>query len=288
MVRYRLFTGFRCNNACRFCDQADARLRHTDTSDLVELVESTLVDEVEAITFCGGECTLESTELGDAARRARELGCDEVRVFTNGRMLAYRRIARQLVSNGVTHFDISLHGSNAVTHEWSTRVPSSFEQTISGARNVTMLGAQVSLNFVLLRSNYRQLKDFIQLAISLGASALHLRFPIPEGAITQERILPYLVPRFRMILPHLQGAARLSAQCGLGTWLHDIPDCQTGSLRSRITRDSSPWIGLPDDVWQRSEKRFGEMCEQCGVREICTGIPAEYLDYYGDGELQAF
>ena len=287
MVRHRLFSGFRCNNACRFCDQAHARLKNTDTPDPVELVETALLDEAEAITFCGGECTLDAARLGDAARKARELGCNEVRLFTNGRMLAYRRVAHQLVSNGVTHFDISLHGVDAVTHEWATQVPSSFEQTVRGARNVALLGAQVSLNFVVLRSNYRQIGDFAHLAISLGASALHFRFPMPEGAVDDKLVLPSLVPRFEMILPHMQGAARLSARCGLGMWIHDVPECQAGSLRNRIMRDSAEWNGLPKGLWQRSEKRFGLVCEDCSARDVCLGVPAAYLEYFGDGDLRA-
>ena len=286
-ARYRLFAGFRCNNACRFCDQADARLASSDTPVLIDLVEEALQRNAKALTFCGGECTRDIELLCKAASRARALGCEEVRVFTNGRMLSYRPITRQLVSNGVTHFDISLHGSIAATHDWVTRVPSSFQQTIRGARCAARLGSQVTLNTVLVRSNYRQLSELTRLAITLGAGEIHFRFPMPEGAVCSMKAMPSLVPRFRLVLPHLQGAARLCEGCGLGMWIHDIPDCQAGSLRNRIQRHRAEWLGLPKALWSRAEKRYGQVCSDCRARDICLGAPTEYLAYHGEGELKA-
>jgi MoaA/NifB/PqqE/SkfB family radical SAM enzyme len=286
MKAFRIFTGFACNNSCRFCDQEAARLQNLPAPDLKPLIQEAVDRGAQRITFCGGETTVAPQQLVEGAREARRLGVEDLGIFTNGRMLGYEKLTSGLIKLGVGRFDISLHGVNQLTHEWITQVPGSFLQTLSGIRETRRLGAEVTIHMVLLRSNFRQLGWMPELAARLKVSAVHIRFVAPEGAVLG-RSMPSLIPKYNVVRPHLEEAVRAAEEAKLPLFIHDVPDCQLGSLVGHAVREKTIWIGLPADVWERSERFYAEVCEGCSAREICPGTTPTYAEYYTVDELVA-
>jgi MoaA/NifB/PqqE/SkfB family radical SAM enzyme len=281
---FRIFTGFACNNACRFCDQASARAEHRETPDVPALIAEAAARGATAVTFCGGEATLALDDLAAWVRAARQAGIGKVRVHTNGRALAYGKLTEGLARAGVAGFDVSLHGVDPTTHDYLTRAPGSFKQTLGGVRQARKLGVPVALHFVMTRSNYRQAPAFIGLARRLDATAVHFRMVQVEGAV-EEDALPQLVPKLSLLQPYLQSALQQAKRAGVAMWLHDVPDCQAGILRERLVRARATWLGLPEGYWERAQRHYPEKCGACAERG-CAGWNDAYLGYYGRGEIE--
>jgi hypothetical protein len=83
------------------------------------------------VDFVGGEPTIHD-ELQEAIGLARRIGFERIGLQTNGRRLAYRSYTELLVTAGLTHVDVSLHGPTAPVHEFHTTVEGSFQQTVAG------------------------------------------------------------------------------------------------------------------------------------------------------------
>ncbi len=285
---HRIFIGLACNNACRFCNQGEKGPLREDGEWLDQAVQEAVRASSDGkITFCGGEATLQPDVVQRGVRLAVELGARDIGVFTNGRMLAYGDLVRNLLNDGVTRFDISVHGSEANSHDWLTQAPDSFRQTLSGIRKARSEGAEVILHMVLTRSNYRLAPDVVRLAFRMEIQTLHLRMVQTEGwAVLPDR-LPNLVPRLSMVRPYVEQAVKLGHRAGMQIVLHGIPDCQANKVRSHLARTSAVWYGPGVGSLPNQEASFGKVCNNCTAKTECVGISSEYLAYYGEDELVA-
>jgi MoaA/NifB/PqqE/SkfB family radical SAM enzyme len=178
-------TGYRCNNACRFCNQGDLRAREGDRPDAEVAAAVAQAAETAGpsgvVVLSGGEVTLRA-ELPSWVALARARGAGQVVVQSNGRMLAYRGYAEQLVAAGVGTVAVALHGHVPALHDWLTRVEGSHAQALRGIRQARRAGAAVVVNTVICRSNFRHLPDIVALGQRAGAQAFRLLWPEPVGA----------------------------------------------------------------------------------------------------------
>ena len=200
-------SGLGCNNACRFCCQADDRVEHQDRESAEIMAEVRSLDEGGTVIFSGGEVTLRR-ELPEWVEAAKAAGAQTVIVQTNGRMLSYRKLTRRLVRSGVDVFAIALHGHKADLHDWLTRVDGSFEQAILGIRNVQSCGGVVYVNTVITRSNFRHLPDIAKLLPSWGAAGVRFMWPRVEGDAVVHA--PALIPHPEMVAPYLEQAGGIA------------------------------------------------------------------------------
>jgi pyruvate-formate lyase-activating enzyme len=283
----RVLMDLRCNNACRFCDQGDKDPRAVSKDELLGRVSAVADGGEKALTFCGGEATLDLALLEAAAAHARGLGMKDVGVHTNGRMLAYPGAAERLQEAGVSRFDVSLHGAEELAHDWVTRTAGSFFHTMAGLRRLVRLRARLRLHMVLVRSNYRQAPQVAALAGRARAKELHLRFAVAEGWAAHPDAMASLVPRFVVVTPHLEEAQKAARATGVSLRLHDLPDCMAGGLRKRLVREQPTWIGAKEAGWRRPKPVFPEICGECCARARCCGLAAPYVERYGTDELSS-
>jgi MoaA/NifB/PqqE/SkfB family radical SAM enzyme len=205
----------RCNNACSFCPQREARASwqgafFEDQAILSRISEAARLDPV--LAFVGGEPTLHPG-LFAFATRAREAGASALVAQTNGRRLAYAPYTRGLAASGVTAVDVSLHGPTALIHEFHTKTEGSFAQALTGIGVARAAGLRVGVTCVLTRSNFRHAPELARIAAARGAQALHLAAAreIPGGA----PLVPSLRPSAAMLAPYLSEASRVARALGL-------------------------------------------------------------------------
>ncbi len=166
----------------------------------------------------GGEPMLRD-ELPGWIAQAKNLGAKLILVQTNGRRLAYKDFALKLRDAGLDALEISLHGSSAAMHDYHTRAPGSWLQTISGLKNVRESNIAVGVTVVVTRSNFRHLSDIARLAASLGASAIRFQGALCLG--TAARWRDRVVPAEELALPYLTDAERTARRLGLA-----VADCE--------------------------------------------------------------
>jgi MoaA/NifB/PqqE/SkfB family radical SAM enzyme len=206
-------TGYTCNSYCRFCNQGDARERLGDRpasdveSDILEAADR----GVKTLVLAGGEATLRE-EIHGWVRTARMAGMTNVVIQSNGRMLAYSEFTRELIDAGARVFAIALHGATEACHDYHTRSPGSFRQTIKGIRRVRELGAKVIVNTVITRSNFRHLSEIVGLCHRLGVGTIRLIWPAEEGEALINA--PRMIPNPDLVQPHLVEAKAFGTRLG--------------------------------------------------------------------------
>ncbi|MBI4568318.1 MAG: radical SAM protein [Planctomycetes bacterium] len=282
--RADLFVGGPCNNYCRVCYHGDGGPASGVMSrdEVIAALGTLALDgRVELLVFNGGEPTLRA-DLPQLVRAAKDLAFRSIRVQTNGRRLGYHAYARELVDAGVSDFAVALHGPRAEVHEFLTRVPGSFRQTVAGIRNARGLGAAVIVECVVTRANYRQAPEIARFAHRLGATALRFTLVRPEGRA--RALFPSLVPNVSLAAPYVREAVDLALGRGLAASAAGFPLCVLPAAAGEVAARRA--IG-PAEAGLSGGGVFGPPCAACRLRAACGGVHPAYAETFGWREFAA-
>lgn len=285
--------GWSCNNRCRFCVQGDKRKRYTDrsTAEALELLDEAR-RAADELVLTGGEVTLRS-DLPELVRHARSLGFRVIQVQTNGRRLADEALCDALFKAGVTEFSPALHAPKPEAHDYLTRAPGSFRQTVRGIVNVKRRGGRVVTNTVVTRSTFRLLGDLGRLLVRLGVDQYQLAFPHPLGSAGQN--FEAIVPRLTLLAPYLRTGLDSGQEAGLRVMTEAVPLCFLEDGYRRLaaekimprTRIFDAENVLPDYSTYRvvEGKAKGPPCTTCRLESGCEGPWREYPERFGWSEF---
>jgi MoaA/NifB/PqqE/SkfB family radical SAM enzyme len=290
--RIDLKLGFSCNNRCRFCVQGDKRSRLPDLTTAeaaARLAEARA--HAEDLVFTGGEVTLRR-DLPDLVAEARRLGFRRIQIQTNGRALAYRDTVARLVAAGATEFSPALHGHTAALHDYLTRAPGAFEQTVAGIRNLRRAGQTIITNSVITASSYRHLPELAELLIRLGVDQYQLAFVHPVGEVAQA--FDAVVPRLTLVAAYAARALDLGAAAGVPAYTEAIPACILPGREAHLAEAIIPDTRVYDaqlvlesyTTYRLTEgKAKGPRCPECRWFATCEGPWREYPERFGWEEL---
>jgi molybdenum cofactor biosynthesis enzyme MoaA len=290
--RIDLKIGFACNNLCRFCVQGDKRHRFRPPP-LDRLKEELRAGRAMAdgVVFTGGEPTLRR-DLFELIALARGLGYRTVQIQTNGRVFASLRYCRDAVAAGATEFSPALHGHRPELHDYLTRAPGSFRQTVTGIRNLRGLGQFVLTNSVVNRSNFRNLADLARLLVALDVNQYQLAFVHPVG--TAGASFHAVVPRLALAGPCIMEALDVGMRRGLRAYTEAVPYCILPGYERCIAESVIPPTRVVDaeaviEDYGRYRLEEGKLkgpdCGRCRHDKVCEGPWREYPEHYGFSEL---
>lgn len=215
-------------------DDRDARLARlagqTD-DDVRRMMQS--VPGVSEVMFTSGEPTLHP-RLPEYVRWARDGGFATVGLITNGRRLAYRPYARELLENGLNHVLVSIHGPDAATHDGLTRTNGSFVQALAGMANLKILrrefpNLKVHTSFVVNRRNYKLFREFYDVMTPFQVDQHVFNVVMPDGR--GGRFFEQLMPRYSDVATEFgRFVAMLPPEGVSRVFLLDIPYCTTTKL----------------------------------------------------------
>lgn len=156
----------RCNEVCVHCYQVQGQKGEIRTDEWKKILDDLADMGVLFLTISGGEATLRKDfiELVEHARKRRFA----VKVFTNGLTMT-RELAARLGALAVQEVQISLYSHRAEVHDAITRVPGSWERTVSGARYLMEAGCKVVLKSPLMSVNAGEVDAYIDFVAGLGA-----------------------------------------------------------------------------------------------------------------------
>jgi radical SAM protein with 4Fe4S-binding SPASM domain len=186
-----------CNLDCYLCSEHN-RPEHERHGRGLRSMSPELFAKIENEVFpwstrtyigVGGEPTI-VPHFADFVRRAGLAG-QEIHLVTNGTRFEHGEIA-QVVADHVAQLFVSLDAATPATYE-RIRRGSRWDRVIRGMLHLRELRerseknrCRLTLSFVLMRSNVRELPAFVELAHELGASAVHAQHVIPvneEGRV---------------------------------------------------------------------------------------------------------
>jgi len=272
---------YKCANRCVFCATGD-RVSASLAWDKIEaILRQHRAEGTEQLDIDGGEPTLHP-RLVDAIGLARELGYGSINVTTNGRLLRDAELAERLLSSGLTHLLISLHGATADVHETATDAPGSFAETVAGIDNVMALRpahVETGINVTIVRANVDHLMPLTALAVAKGFSKINFQFTTPFGRAWEDVVPPLedaanavmrVIDRYASEIDIHVINAQFCAFPGYERWV--VGDLQ--KLGRTMVFAADPRFPEQVNLYQwlgaRREKRA--VCDECPWTTACEGF----------------
>ena len=170
-----------CNLKCVHCRASAVDSRRPEELTLEQSID--LLRQISSlgspvVVLSGGE-PLARPDIFDIASEGSRLGL-RIALATNGTTVDGKTAAR-LVESGVQRVSVSIDGADPHSHDSFRGVPGAFDQAIRGIEALKAAGLPVQINTSVARHNVRELPAVLDLAVSLGAAALHLFLLVPTG-----------------------------------------------------------------------------------------------------------
>jgi radical SAM protein with 4Fe4S-binding SPASM domain len=171
-----------CNLACVHCRRSQATQQRQSgeltTADATTFIRSLASLGSPVLVFSGGE-PLQRPDLFELLAIARDAGVPAA-LATNGTMID-DGIAQQIAASGVRRVSISFDAADAASHDQFRGVRGAFDASIRGFTALRSAGVPMQINTSVARHNFQRLDEMHELAVALGAEALHLFMLVPVG-----------------------------------------------------------------------------------------------------------
>lgn len=173
-----------CNLECVHCRRLEIgkEMSSDDLSfkEAVHFIEGLASDfEPSPVLILSGGEPLIRPDIFDIIEFARTVNVP-VGLATNGTMIDLA-LARKIAHSGVRRVAISLDGANPDTHDRFRKIPGSFKKAVKGIQYLTELGVSIQINTTVTKHNFTEVEAIYNLALELGASALHPFLLVPVG-----------------------------------------------------------------------------------------------------------
>ncbi|MCK5282313.1 MAG: radical SAM protein [Nanoarchaeota archaeon] len=299
--------GYTCNNNCIHCviaDQREFALKTRGNQDRstdeykIELYKSRL-NGCNIVTFTGGEPTIRKDIL-ELIRYAKLLGFD-ISMQTNGRMFYYKEFAEKAASIADINYVVALHSHKKEIHESITRAEGSFEQTVTGIKNLIALDQKLIGKVVISKKNIKHLKELMQFFIELNIKEVNMAFPHAQG--NAWKYFDDVVPRYTELAPFVHKTIDFIEKYNkennenIKIEFEAIPLCFMQGYKNYVSelkflgKKYSELKALDGRVinWEQARKeikRKFSQCKKCKYESICEGPWSEYVEKYGDNEFK--
>lgn len=299
-----IITGYRCNNRCRFCMEANKRdIPSKKTWQIQQEMVSARKRGSDYLELIGGEMTIRE-DIVKLIKFAKDLGFSTIMMATNGRMYSYPELARAILKAGLNSLVFSIHGHTSKLHDWLTQVSGSFSQLKKGIKNVQKISKREGLNLhigsntTIVKQNYKFLPKIGKLIRSFKIGDAEFIFVDPNEGGAHDHFDDY-VPRISKIAGYVYKCLDIGKRAHLKHWhVRYVPLCyfqdylnQISELQEVVTFHTehiAPDFYNPNV--EESRRKVGRVktkkCKGCKLYSKCEGIWKVYLERYGDEELK--
>jgi len=294
-----IIVGYRCNNRCQFCNDANKReLPNKTTGQIKEEMIRARNRGTTYLELIGGETTIRPDALA-LISFAKNLGFETITMSTNGRMYSYPELTKKMIEAGLTDIIFSIHGHQAKIHDYLTQSPGSFKQLLKGLNNFKKLGfKKIGSNTTIVKQNYRYLPQIGRFLYQKGIRNAEFIFVDPNYGGAYDNF-DKLVPRISQIASYIKKCLEIGKKNNISHWaVRYVPLCYFQDYLDQVSELREVKIFqtehlAPDfenlDV-EGSRRVIGRTktnkCQSCQLFNLCEGIRQEYLRRYGDGEFR--
>jgi radical SAM protein with 4Fe4S-binding SPASM domain len=182
-----------CNLSCKHCRAVPRRSigpTELTTKRAFELIDQIAVVAKPVFVLSGGE-PLFRPDLFDIAEYGVATGF-RMALATNGTLVDGMTAAR-IADSGISRVAISLDGAEPDTHDRFRGMPGSHRLALRGLHNLRDEGVSVQINSTIAKHNVTEVPRLLDLALEIGADALHLFMLVPVGCgleIAPAQMLP--------------------------------------------------------------------------------------------------
>jgi radical SAM protein with 4Fe4S-binding SPASM domain len=182
-----------CNLTCKHCRAVPQRQlgpRELNTARAFDLMDAIAEVTKPVFVLSGGE-PLYRPDLFDIAEYGVATGF-RMALATNGTLVT-DRVAARIADTGISRVAISLDGAVAATHDNFRGVQGAHALAVRALRALRGEGVSVQINSTIAKHNVTELPAMLDLALEIGADALHLFMLVPVGCgleIAPAQMLP--------------------------------------------------------------------------------------------------
>jgi MoaA/NifB/PqqE/SkfB family radical SAM enzyme len=170
-----------CNLSCKHCRAVPRRSigpTELTTKRAFELIDQVAVAAKPVFVLSGGE-PLFRPDLFDIAEYGVATGF-RMALATNGTLVDGMTAAR-IADSGISRVAISLDGAEPDTHDRFRGMPGSHRLALRGLHNLRDEGVSIQINSTIAKHNVTEVPRLLDLALEIGADALHLFMLVPVG-----------------------------------------------------------------------------------------------------------
>jgi His-Xaa-Ser system radical SAM maturase HxsC len=268
----------KCNNHCLMCSNPDDFWKERDYNyNYLSRRLLSLRGKIKDMTVTGGEPTIHPDFLRIIDLLKRELPKIEITLLSNGRRFFYPLFTKKCLELNNVNIAISLHGYDAQSHDRITQVNGSFQQTVTGIRNILKYkrkGQNLEIRTVITKLTSLYIHKILYF--------IRANFP--------------MVDRVVLMFMEMEGMADKDIKT-TGTTYKE----RNNYLRriKSIIKDFKeirfyhfPLCRIEADLWKyvwrtlpKDEISFPPPCKICWCRRYCLGVHRGYLKRFGDSEF---
>ncbi|MBL7154923.1 MAG: radical SAM protein [Candidatus Portnoybacteria bacterium] len=270
-----IYAGYNCNNRCIFCFEADREFPHKTTDEIKKEV-NIIRKNFDFINFMGQEPTLRK-DIIELIAYAKNLGFREVGITTNGRMFAYKDFTKNILKNGLTQIGLTVAGSTPQMHDWHTLIKGSFEQALTGIKNILLYKKpdfSFLINLMVTQKNFKDLLKMVDFYADLDIREINIG---------------HIMPLNKIIVHSKKIVAQMSQ---VAPWLIKCQDKYGQQIKFLFVEYPACVFPKPYQelafpcLEENPQKKRIKLCQKCQYRERCTGISQAYLNLYGTQEFK--
>jgi cyclic pyranopterin phosphate synthase len=279
-----------CNVACDYCTTPPGmRGRALSAAEVVEALRRGRAQGYDAVSFTGGEPTLRP-DLPGLVRVARTLGYVEIKIQTNGLLLAHPPNVERLVAAGANLFHVSIQTHLEAAYDRMVRRAGAYPLMVAGLRNVVRTGLRVRADAIITRETYPRLPDAVRWLAAEGVRHVDFWYvSLTDG----NRDNVGSLPRMSEAVPLLREALAAARALGLEARSLHVPRCVLGDDAGHAHDPGADRVRVitPDAAFDLDRSKLAGRVHvaACGAgcvhRPVCPGVRPDYLARYGDGEL---
>jgi radical SAM protein with 4Fe4S-binding SPASM domain len=170
-----------CNLTCRHCRAVPQRRvgpTELTTSEAFDLIDSIAEVAKPVMVLSGGE-PLFRPDLFDIAEYGVQSGF-RMALATNGTLVS-GRVAARVADVGFSRVAVSLDSADPLTHDRFRGLYGSHAAAVRGITNLREEGVSVQINSTIAKHNVHEVEAILDMALAMGADALHLFMLVPVG-----------------------------------------------------------------------------------------------------------
>ncbi|MEZ4382221.1 MAG: radical SAM protein [Nannocystaceae bacterium] len=283
--------GYDCNVACDYCTiTPQMRRRSLSAAQVVAALRHGRARAYDRVSFTGGEPTIRRDLIG-LVRAAAKVGFADIKVQTNGLMLAEPANVRRLVDAGVTRIHLSIHTHDAAAYERLVRREGTYAAMVAGLDNALASGVEVVADVILKRDTLARLPAAIAWLGDRGVRNVDLWYvSLTDG----NRDNLGSLPRMSEAMPPVRALLSEARRRGITARSLHIPRCLLGDDAAHAYDPGADRVMVvtPEATFELHESKLAghvhvPACEGCEHRSYCPGIRPDYLEVFGDAEIAA-
>jgi len=170
-----------CNLTCRHCRAVPQRKigpTELTTTRAFDLIDAIAEVARPVMVLSGGE-PLFRPDLYDIAEYGVQSGF-RMALATNGTLVT-GRVAAKIADVGFSRVAVSLDSANPATHDRFRGLPGAHAEAVRGIFHLREEGVSVQINSTIAKHNVGEVQEILDMALGMGADALHLFMLVPVG-----------------------------------------------------------------------------------------------------------